>query len=67
MSKSPTDLTDLAQIATEMVVETQAATLRLLEFEMQALAQMMPGAEPHGSQPLPTDEDIEQGFENMPV
>jgi len=64
MSKPSSDLNDLAQIATELVVETQAATLRLLEFEMQALAQMMPGAD---SQALPTEDEVEEGFENMPV
>lgn len=62
-----TDTTeDLTKIATDLAVATQTATLRLLEAEMQALAHLMPGAIP-AQQPLPTEEEVEQGFENMPV
>lgn len=67
MSKPTSDLTDLAQIAADMVVATQAASMRLLEAEMQAMAQMIPGAEPKDGQTLPTDDEVEEGFENMPV
>lgn len=62
-----TDKTEeITRIATELTVATQTAALRLLEAEMQALAQMMPGA-PNAAQPLPTEDEVEQGFENMPV
>lgn len=64
MTKSVDDLT---QLATELTVATQAATLHLFEARMQALAQMMPGTAGQLEQSLPTDEEVEQGFENMPV
>jgi len=67
MSKPPSDLTELAQAATEIVMATQTATLQVLGAEMQALAQMLPGADHSAEQPLPTDEEVETGFENLPV
>ena len=63
----PDSAQDLTRIATELTVVTQTATLRLLEAEMRALAHMLPGAGRTAQQPLPTDEEVEQGFENMPV
>ena len=67
MPKSRSGLNDLAQAATEIVMATQSATLRVLGVEMQALAQMMPGAGSSAGQHLPTDDEVEKGFENMPV
>ena len=67
MSGSNSDPKDFAKVAAEMVVATKSATMRLLEGEMQALLHMIPGAEPVEAQPLPTDEEVEDGFENMPV
>lgn len=67
MTRSPSDLNDLAQTAAEMVMTTQTASLRLLEAELHALAHMMPGVESGLQEALPTDEEIEQAFDNMPV
>lgn len=66
MSKRPSELNDFAQATSEMVMATQSVTLLILEAEMQALAQMMPGGD-FGPAAVPTDEEVEQGFENMPV
>jgi hypothetical protein len=53
---------------TEVALATQAAGLRLLAAEMQALAQMMPGlnAGIETAEPA-TDAEIEADFDNMPV
>lgn len=67
MSSHPTDLDELAQAAGEMLTATQNETLRLLEVEMQALAQMMPCGDQSLIAALPTDDAVEQGFDNMPV
>lgn len=37
--------------------------LELLLAEMRALAVLLPGEEPH----LPTDAEVEAGFDNMPI
>ena len=64
----PTEPTDVVQAATDLVVATQTAGLQLLEAEMIALVQMVPGAAGvAAAQPLPTDEEIEEGFDNLPV
>jgi len=63
MTKTTADMT---QIATDLVLATQSATLRLLEVEMEAIAQMMPGAATEPA-PLPTEQEVEDGFDNMPV
>lgn len=44
-------------------VELQQQGLEFLLAEMHALATLMPGAE----KPLPTDAEVEEGFDNMPV
>ncbi len=67
MAKPTSDMNDLVDAATEMVMATQTATLRVLEVEMQALAQLLPGANHTAQQHLPTEAEVEQGFENMPV
>jgi len=67
MPHKPDDAPDLTQVATELVMAAQAATLRLLGAELQVLAQMMPVAEHSPAQALPTEADIEEGFDNMPV
>lgn len=67
--KSETSLEQMAHLAgemTEAALAGQAAGLRLLQAEMQALAQMMPGgaAVQHVAKP---DTEIEADFDNMPV
>lgn len=68
MTKSNTGLEEMAKVAGEVTAATlagQAAGLGLLLAEMQALAQMMPGA------PVPLAErdqaEVEADFDNMPV
>jgi hypothetical protein len=58
-------MTHLAGEMTEVAVAGQAAGLRLLAAEMQALAHLMPGMAgvPHAM----TDAEIEADFDNMPV
>lgn len=67
MSNNPSDISDFARAASEMMMATQTMTLRLLEAEMQALAQMMPPADAGLATQGPTDDEVEQSFENMPV
>jgi len=64
---SKSDLTELAKVTTDLLVARQTATLRALGVEMQGLAQMISGAVCAHQQPWPTDDEVEQGFENMPV
>ena len=64
MTKDTSELNHLVQVAGEMMVATQTATLRLLEVEMQALAHMIPGAD---HMPEATEDEREQDFDNMPV
>lgn len=65
MTRDHVDDADLVQIVSEMAVATQTAGVRLLQAEMRALAQIMPGmAAPEA---LPTQAAVEEGFENMPV
>jgi hypothetical protein len=57
---------DLLQAETELLksglaIEEQG--LRLLFAEMQALTTLIPGQ----ATPLPTEAEIEEGFDNMPV
>lgn len=68
-TRSETPLEQMTQLAgemTEVALASQASALRLLQAEMQALAQMMPGgaAAQHASKP---DNEIEADFDNMPV
>ena len=56
---------DLVGMVTEMAVETQAAGLRLLEAELRALVQIVPGTQ--GDGPVPSQAEVEAGFDNMPV
>lgn len=68
MTKTDTPIEQMAQFAgemTEAAVAGQAAGLRMLAAEMQALAQMMPGAS--GPSHDMTDAEIEADFDNMPV
>lgn len=44
-------------------MELQQQGLELLLAEMRALAVLMPGEEGH----LPTDAEVEEGFDNVPV
>ncbi|MDP3195758.1 hypothetical protein [Tabrizicola sp.] len=44
-------------------LELQQQGMELLLAEMRALAAMLPGEDPH----LPTDAEVEAGFDNMPV
>lgn len=55
----------LAGEMTEMAVAGQAAGLRLLAAEMQALASMMPGLAAPSA--LPSGPEVEAEFDNMPV
>jgi hypothetical protein len=59
------EMAHLAVEVTEVAVAGQAAGLRLLAAEMQALAHLMPGMAgvPHAM----TDAEIEADFDNMPV
>jgi len=60
----------LAGEMTEVAVAGQAAGLRLLAAEMQALARMMPGLTAPSVLPssaLPSDPEVEAEFDNMPV
>lgn len=65
MTKTRGEGADLMQLATEMMVAAQAAGVQVLEAEIKALAQAMPGGEQ--VDPLPTEAEVEAGFDNMPV
>lgn len=65
MTKSDQHDSDLVQQVTDAVMTAQAAGVQVLEAEMKALAMMMPGAAPAGD--LPSDAEVEAGFDNMPV
>lgn len=68
MEKTETAMEQMAHLAgemTEAAVAGQAAGLRLLAAEMQALTQLMPGFP--GADHGPTDAEIEADFDNMPV
>ena len=69
MEKHDTPIEQMAQLAgevTEVMVAGQAAGLKILAAEMQALTQLMPGmAHPAGEGP--SDAEIESDFDNMPV
>ena len=58
-------MANLAGEMTEVAVAGQAAGLRLLAAEMQALARMMPGLAAPSA--LPSDPEVEAEFDNMPV
>lgn len=65
-AKSPIEqMAAFAGEMTEAAVAGQAAGLRLLMAEMQALAQVLPGAEGHHHSP--TQAEVEADFDNMPV
>ena len=70
MSDHPeTPLEQMAHLATEMTeaaLAGQAAGLKLLQAEMEALAQLLPGGSPVPHQPKP-DTETEADFDNMPV
>lgn len=68
MEKSDTLMDQMAHFAgelTEAAVAGQAAGLRLLAAEMQALTQVMPGLAGPGHSP--SEAEIEADFDNMPV
>lgn len=57
---------DLIREETDLLtagIELQQQGLDLLLVEMRALAAMLPGEK----SPLPTDAEVEAGFDNMPV
>ncbi len=65
-----TGLDTMAHLAGEMTEAAmigQAAGLRLLFAEMQALTQMMPGGAATDADHLTTGAEIEADFDNMPV
>jgi hypothetical protein len=66
MTQKSKDLPDFAQIASDMVAATQVATMRMLEAELHAFAQIS-GAEQVVSTIAPTEAEVEDGFDNMPV
>lgn len=69
MTKNETQIDHMAQIAAEMteaMVAGQAAGLKILAVEMQALTQLMPGMAHPAEAPM-TDAEIEADFDNMPV
>lgn len=55
----------LASEMTDVAAAGQAAGLRLLAAELQALAHLMPGLATPSH--LPSDQEIEADFDNMPV
>lgn len=55
----------LAGEMTEVAVAGQAAGLRLLAAELQALAHLMPGLATPSR--MPSEQEIEADFDNMPV
>ena len=56
---------EVTEVAVAAQAAGQAAGLRLLAAEMQALAHLMPGMA--GVAHAPTDAEIEAYFDNMPV
>ncbi|TXI04518.1 MAG: hypothetical protein E6Q73_03045 [Pseudorhodobacter sp.] len=69
MDKTESPIEQMAHLmgeVTEVAVAGQAAGLRLLAAEMQALSQMMPGLGGTAGQDA-TDAEIEADFDNMPV
>lgn len=50
-----------------MTPQAQVAPLSVLLDEMQALVSMMPGTVHRQGKPLPTDDEVEEMFDNMPV
>lgn len=70
MTKTETPLEQMAHLAgelTEAAVAGQAAGLRLLAAEMQALGQLIPGLGGPGGDHPARDAEIEADFDNMPV
>ena len=69
MDKTESPIEQMAHLmgeVTEVSIAGQAAGLRLLAAEMQALSQMMPGLGTGTAHPA-TDAEIEADFDNMPV
>ena len=69
-----TQTTTMADLAAEVVAETQASSMKLLMAEMEALRTLMPGLQaPEGDSELTPEEQraidaaVEAGFDNMPV
>lgn len=63
---TPTTPADLLREEAELLAAAtllQQQGLDLLLAEMHALAALIPGTE----KPLPTDAEVEEGFDNMPV
>lgn len=48
-------------------LQAQVAPLSILFDEMQALMAMLPGTFEAQGKPLPTDDEVEETFDNMPV
>lgn len=66
--KAKTPIEQMAALAgemTEAAIAGQAVGLQILMAEMQALAQVMPGADLHHH--TPTQAEVEADFDNMPV
>lgn len=57
----------LAAEITEAAISGQAAGLRLLHAEMQALTQVLPGRAAKEAGAAATDAETEAEFDNMPV
>jgi hypothetical protein len=63
-----TGLVEAAGRVAERVEDGMAAQMTLLRLEMEALAQLMPGACHHTPEELARiDAAVEAGFDNMPV
>lgn len=66
--ETPLDkMAHLAEEMTEAAVAGQAAGLRLLAAEMEALASLMPGRGGAAHHHAPDQAEIEADFDNMPV
>lgn len=62
-AKTPKDLIREEAELLEAGIELQHHGLELLLAEMRALAELMPGEDSR----IPTDAEVEAGFDNMPV
>lgn len=70
MDKTDTPIAQMAHLAGEMaetMVAGQAAGLRILAAEMQALSGLIPGLAEGTTGHTASDAEIEADFDNMPV
>ena len=63
IAKTPKDLIREETELLEAGIELQQQGLELLLAEMRALSELIPGQDTH----LPTDAEVEAGFDNMPI